>query len=248
VNNATLLKEDPDLGRTLSGPEREIAQRACVAGTFILRRGRWDGGARFKRTKGPDGYGLLVLSGVLCRRVTHADRRSAELIGPGDLIRPWDLATDWSTLPVESAWSALLPTRIAVLDAAFCRRAAHFPGISEELVRRALLRSRHLAILSSIASQRRLETRLHMLFWHLADRFGRMRGEWVQIPVPLTHGLLAELVGARRPSVSTVVSRLQSRDLLIQDQDGWRISGTVPPEYMEMHESSPTESVATAVA
>ena len=87
-----------------------------------------------------------------------------------------------------------------------------------------------------------------MLFWHLADRFGRMRGEWVEIPVPLTHGLLAELVGARRPSVSTVVSRLQSRGLLAQEREGWRISGTVPPEYATMHEASPTESMATAGA
>jgi CRP-like cAMP-binding protein len=248
MNGVALLREDPDLGRTLSGPEREIAQRACVARPFTVRRGRWDGGARFEASQGPDGYGLLVLSGVLCRRVTQAERRSAELIGPGDLIRPWDSATEWSTLPVESNWAALVPTRIAVLDAAFCRRTAPFPGISEELVRRALLRSRHLAILSTIASQRRLETRLHMLFWHLADRFGLMQGEWVQIPVPLTHGLLADLVGARRPSVSTVVSRLQSRELLLQEENGWRISGTVPPEYAALHQASRTESSAAAAA
>jgi CRP-like cAMP-binding protein len=110
------------------------------------------------------------------------------------------------------------------------------------------LRSRHLAILSTIASQRRLETRLHMLFWHLADRFGLMQGEWVQIPVPLTHGLLADLVGARRPSVSTVVSRLQSRELLLQEENGWRISGTVPPEYAALHQASRTESSAAAAA
>jgi CRP-like cAMP-binding protein len=190
----------------------------------------------------------LVLSGLLCRRVSQAERGAAELIGPGDLIRPWDVVSEWSTLPVPASWAALLPTRIAVLDAGFSRRAGHFPAISEELVHRALLRSRYLAILSTIASQRRLETRLHMLFWHLADRFGRMRGEWVQIPVPLTHCLLAELVGARRPSVSTVVSRLQSRGLLIQEPGGWRISGTVPPEYAALHESAPTTSGETVAA
>jgi CRP/FNR family cyclic AMP-dependent transcriptional regulator len=238
MTTVALLREDPDLGRTLSGPEREVAQRSCIAGTFILRRGRWDGGARIGAAKGPEGFGLLVLSGVLSRHVSQAERGAAELIGPGDLIRPWDTVTEWSTLPVESNWAAVLPTRVAILDAGFSRRVARFPGISEELVRRALLRSRYLAILSTIASQRRLETRLHMLFWHLADRFGRMRGEWIQIPVPLTHGLLSELVGARRPSVSTVVSRLQSRGLLAQEREGWRISGTVPPEYAAMHSLS----------
>jgi len=33
-----------------------------------------------------------------------------------------------------------------------------------------------------------------------------MRGEWVSMPVPLTHRLLSELVAARRPSVTTAPS------------------------------------------
>ena len=184
----------------------------------------------------PQGYGLLLLSGVLCRRVAQAERCAAELIGPGDLIRPWDIVAEWSTVPVESTWTALLPTQMAVLDKGFGRRIAPYPAIAEQLVHRALLRSRYLAVLSAIASRRQLEMRLHMLFWHLADRFGRMSGEWVEIPVPMTHGLLAELVAARRPSVSTALAKLQSRGVLAQRPAGWRLSGTVPPEYQALRD------------
>lgn len=62
-----------------------------------------------------------------------------------------------------------------------------------------------------------------MLFWHLADRFGQMRGEWVEIPVPLTHGTLSELVGARRPSVTTALSQLQENRILLRTDGGWRL-------------------------
>jgi CRP-like cAMP-binding protein len=47
------------------------------------------------------GYGLLVLEGLLLRRVGIEGRYGAELLGPGDLLRPWQrdvnvLAPDWS--------------------------------------------------------------------------------------------------------------------------------------------------------
>jgi CRP-like cAMP-binding protein len=238
MQNVHLLAADPDLATGLGDRERRSADRASVARTFTVRGGDWDG-----RTAGgvglePQGYGLLLLSGVLCRRVAQGERCAAELIGPGDLIRPWDVVTEWSTLPVEATWTALLPTQIAVLDRGFSSRMAPYPAVAEQLVRRALLRSRYLAVLSAIAGRRQLEVRLHMLFWHLADRFGRMRGEWIDIPVPMTHSLLADMVAARRPSVSTAVNRLQGRGILAQRPSGWRLSGTVPPEYQAIREAS----------
>jgi CRP-like cAMP-binding protein len=247
MQNLHLLAADPDLAIGLGDRERRAAERASVARTFTVRGGDWDGRTAGGVVLEPHGYGLLLLSGVLCRRVAQAERCAAELIGPGDLIRPWDVVTEWSTLPVESTWTALLPTQMAVLDKGFGSRIAPYPPIAEQLVRRALLRSRYLAVLSAIASRRQLEMRLHMLFWHLADRFGRMRGEWIDIPVPMTHSLLADMVAARRPSVSTAVTRLQSRGVLVQQPSGWRLSGTLPPEYQVLRDAA-VESTETAVA
>jgi hypothetical protein len=226
-----VLRLDPDLGADLPESERAAAAASCSAVVLEIPRGSWDASAAGQANGGPAGFGLLVVSGVFCRRVAQGRQYGAELIGPGDLMRPWDRVGDWSTIPTEPSWTVLQPARVAVLDATFARRAAPFPAIAEALTRRALLRSRYLAILIAIVGQRRIETRLRMLFWHLADRFGRMHARWVEVPVPLTHSLIAELVAARRPTVSSALARLDENGVLSRDSDVWRLSGPVPTEY-----------------
>lgn len=228
-----MLRLDPDLGAAVAAPRRSAAVRACGASVLNLSRGHWDADGD-DGAEARSGFGLLALSGVLCRRVVQSERYGAELVGPGDLLRPWDRIGEWSTIPTDSSWTVIQPARLAVLDADFARRAAPFPEVGLTLVRRALMRSRYLAILIAIVSQRRIETRLTMLFWHLADRFGQRRGEWVEIPLPLTHSLLGELVAARRPSVTTALSRLAEEGVLHREGRGWSLSGTVPPEYHAM--------------
>jgi hypothetical protein len=220
---------DPDLLGEMREPRRSQALRTCRAEVVELPSGEWRPDLAGFDTAG---FGLLVLSGVLCRRVVQNECYGAELIGPGDLMRPWDQVSDWSSIPVESSWKVLQPGRLAILDSAFARRAAPYPEIGSVLMRRALMRSRYLTILVAIISQRRVDTRLTMLFWHLADRFGRLRGEWVEIPVPLTHATLAELVAARRPSVTTALSGLYERGVLIRDDGGWRLRSAVPPAHL----------------
>lgn len=225
-----MLRFDPDLGAGIGEPRLTSARRACVAHAVDLPRGQWETDSL---EVDEAGFGLLVLSGILCRRVVQSECYGAELIGAGDLLRPWDTIGDWSTIPSESSWQVLEPARLALLDRAFVQRASPFPELSVQLLRRGLLRSRYLAILAAIISQRRIETRLTMLFWHLADRFGHIRGEWIDIPVPLTHSVLAELVAARRPSVTTALSQLHERGILHRDRKGWRLQGTVPQELLE---------------
>jgi len=54
-----------------------------------------------------DHIGLLVLDGVLSRELIVADHVSAELLGPGDVLRPWQTGNRASLLPVDAVWSAL---------------------------------------------------------------------------------------------------------------------------------------------
>jgi CRP-like cAMP-binding protein len=216
-----VLKLDPDLADGIPAEQLERARLACQAETVEVRQGAWDPETVPVRAK--DGYGLLVLSGVFCRRVVQGERYGAELLGPGDLLRPWDRIDAWSSIPLSSGWIAIEDSRLAVLDREFAERCAQFPEVSVALIRRGLMRSRYLAMLFAIVAERRVETRLTMLFWHLADRFGRMRGEWVEIPVPLTHRILSELVAARRPSVSTAVTKLQEQGILLRTQAGWQL-------------------------
>lgn len=239
-----VLHLDPDLLGGISEPRRSRALRGCQTEVLELPQGSWEADCSELDCSG---FGLLVLSGSLCRRVVQSESYGAELIGPGDLMRPWDLVGEWSTIPVESNWLVLQPTRLAILDGSFARRASPYPEVAAALTKRALLRSRYLAILIAITSQRRIETRLTMLFWHLADRFGRLTGDWVEIPLPLTHATLAELIAARRPTVTTALSKLQERGILVRSRDGWRLSGTVPPELLTVrHEGAHEPALAQA--
>ena len=230
----SVLQLDPDLGWGIPPERKQMAERACTARLLDIPRGRWD--ADQVPGADPAGFGLLVVSGLLCRRVVQGERYGAELLGPGDLLRPWDQIGEWSSIPTEADWLVIENARVAVLDGAFTRRVAPYPQISVALIRRGLLRSRYLAILIAIVSQRRVETRLTMLFWHLADRFGRVRGDLIDIPVPLTHRILAELVAARRPSVSTALSKLQSQGVLERRKGGWQLHGQVPKEFEQIRD------------
>jgi CRP-like cAMP-binding protein len=86
---------------------------------------------------------------------------------------------------------------------------------------RTMMRSRHLALGLAVLQQRRVEDRLLTLLWLLADRWGYVTGDGVRVAVPLTHGLLAELVAARRPSVSTALGKLAEIGELRRSGDEW---------------------------
>jgi CRP/FNR family transcriptional regulator, cyclic AMP receptor protein len=231
-----VLRLDPDLGAGIESSKRETAERTCLARVLEAEAGAWDAEEAVKDHR--TGFGLLVLSGTLCRRVAQGRLRGAELLGPGDLLRPWDRVGEWSSIPAEADWVVIGDARLAILDADFSRQAASFPEIAVALTRRSLLRSRYLAILVAIVNQRTIETRLNLLFWHLADRFGYVRGEWIDIPVPLTHSLLSELVAARRPSVSTALSSLRDRGVLVRNEDGWALRGTAPEGFGLLHDAA----------
>lgn len=236
MTTLSVLQIDPDLADGIAESRLSAAVRACQARAIEIPAGRWEaeelGGEL-------SGFGLLVVSGILCRRVVQGEHNGAEVLGPGDLLRPWEGIGGWASIPTESSWKVIEPGKLAVLDAEFVRRANPYPELTIGLVQRALLRSRYLAVLIAIISRRRIDTRLTMLFWHLADRFGHLNGEWVEIPVPLTHGTLAELVAARRPSVTTALSHLSEREVLQRVERGWRLRGKVPPELLEVRASVP---------
>jgi len=65
--------------------------------------------------------------------------------------------------------------RLAVLDRRWAEAMAPYPAVAAELTGRALDRSRRLATLMAIAQQPRLDHRIWMLFWELADRHGRVQ-------------------------------------------------------------------------
>jgi CRP-like cAMP-binding protein len=94
----------------------------------------------------------------------------------------------------------------------------------------------------AIVHQARVDDRLHMLFWHFAGRWGRVRGDGVLLPLRLTHTVLADLVAARRPTVTTALSDLSKRGLIRPVDDGWLLLGEAPTGARAMAGASETAS------
>jgi CRP/FNR family cyclic AMP-dependent transcriptional regulator len=221
---APLLDVDPDLGQFLEGSRADDARRQLLVRVRRLATGPWNT-ARLT-VADPGHLGLLVLDGVLAREVLAADVISTELIGGGELLRPWQLAPDPALLRVSVRWSVLSEARVAVLDRRLAGHLAAYPEILSLLVERMTARTQRLAVAQAISQLNRVDQRLLTLFWHLAERWGRMTADGVLIPLTLSHRMLSQLVGARRPTVSTALGELARDARVVRQDDGaWLLRG-----------------------
>jgi CRP/FNR family cyclic AMP-dependent transcriptional regulator len=222
------LQEDPELAEAIEPAHRHAATAALVARQITIPAGVWRG----RPTPLDGGIGLLVLEGVLVHRVGIDERYSAELLGEGDVLRSLRGEPPTSTLALSINWVILERSRLAVLDERFVRQLAAFPALAGRLFTRTVLRTRQFAVNMAIVHQARVDTRLHMLFWHLAGRWGRVRSDGVVIPLRLTHMILAELVAARRPTVTSALTELARRGVVRPIDSGWLLSGEPPGEIV----------------
>jgi CRP/FNR family cyclic AMP-dependent transcriptional regulator len=222
----SVLTEDCDLAGRLQGARRERAEAMSAARVLRRPAGTWD--ATADAGPGRDGLGLLVIEGTLVRRVGLAGRFGAELLSAGDLLQPAEHDGEEAVIPFEATWRVLAPLRLAVLDLAWMARMAPYPEVTAEITRRVMVRSRRLATLQAIAQHHRLELRLQLLFWELADRYGHVTPEGVVLDLPLTHDLISHLVGALRPSVSTALGRLEQSGDIHREGHHWLLRGQPP--------------------
>lgn len=225
-----VLREDAELADAIQPDRREAAIESCTTREVRLPAGE----GVTESSPLQNGIGILVLSGLLIRRVGIDGRFGAELLGEGDLLRPWQWEADSATLPLEMAWSIVEPARLAILDDEFVRRCVgSSPELASALVGRAMQRARHLAVNMAIVHQARVDVRLHMLLWHLAGRWGKVRSEGTVLRMRLTHAVLADLVAARRPTVTTALSDLVRAGLVRSSGDEWLLFGEPPLELSE---------------
>jgi CRP/FNR family cyclic AMP-dependent transcriptional regulator len=240
-----LLEEDPDLAETIIGARRAVATERCVASTVRVPRGRWAIPGSMHLF---DGIGLLVLEGLLLRRVGVDGRFGAEILGEGDLMRPRFDVPPMTSLSVTAGWRVLVPARLAVLDLEAAQRFSEYPELTGAFVDRALDRTRNLQILMAIVHHARVNVRVHMLLWHLADRWGRVGSEGVVLPLSITHSVLADMVAARRPTVTSALSELARMDLVRPVEGGWLLHGERPGELEELTVPDVSERGGAAAA
>ncbi|HWC84906.1 MAG TPA: helix-turn-helix domain-containing protein [Solirubrobacteraceae bacterium] len=235
----SLLDADPDLGIDLDEQNAALARRRALATVMEIEPPRWDP-TELREVDGKGWLGLFMLEGLLIRQVTVGKRMACELFGPGDIFRPWDADGEYEPLPVTVEWLVLQPTRLAMLDAAFTVRIARWPAITSRLVGRIAQRARYLALAQAVTHLPRAYARLLILFWLLAERWGKVGPDGIHICLPLTHDILAMLVGAHRPTVTIAIQRLERAGLLHRERrDRWLLTNQAiealdHPESLEL--------------
>jgi hypothetical protein len=224
TRRAPLLLLDPDLGRLLAPDRFDEAARGLVVSVHEL----YDGGSELATLtrSSPDHIGLLVLDGVIAREVVLGETVSTELLGAGDLIRPWTLEEPAGLLDSTVLWSGLSDVRLAVLGRRLSIQLCAYPELYTALIDRMSQRSARLATTQAISQMTKVDRRLLALFWHLAERWGRMTAAGVHVPLRISHRLLGQLVGARRPTISAAVRHLADGGELVRRSDStWLVTG-----------------------
>lgn len=224
-----LLELDPELEAGLDPDQVESALRDLRVAVFELEgrdiRGKWGSGS-------PALAGLLIADGALLREVTTARRTTAELVGPGDIIRPFSEDGE-EDLPVrtEICWRIVQPVRLAAIDARLIQACSDYPTVAAALTARAVRRAQRLSVNLSISHMVRIADRLLLLFWHLSVHWGRVTPDGVVLRLPLTHQQLARMIGAERPSVSTALGQLAEEEIVTRlPSKEWLLCGPVPDD------------------
>jgi CRP-like cAMP-binding protein len=231
--SANILELEPAFCAGLSPDAARAAREAASVATFVVEPGAWDGRADLGDR--PGDLGLLVVEGFLGRRVRVGPQACTELLGSGDLIRPWDVPDDLASVPAVTSWTVFTAITVALIDERFVGRMCAWPPVIAALAKRMMERSRTLAFHLAVCHLTRVEQRLLVVLWHFADRWGRVTPDGVALGLPLTHELLAHIVGARRPTVTTALQELAARGLVTRGE-GRRLllHGDPPGELREL--------------
>jgi CRP/FNR family cyclic AMP-dependent transcriptional regulator len=232
INGRTsLVEEDPDLLKGFDQATADSIRRVSSVAVLNVDTGPWTRASNPPRPI----YGLFVLGGLLSRGVVIQERRSAELLGPGDILRPAASDDLDSSIDFEVAWEVLEPARVALLDHDFATAVAPWPELTGAVMDRIMRRAHALAFHLAVSHLKLVEMRLLVILWYYADRWGRVTPGGVLLPLRMTHSLLARIVGARRPSVSTALGRLHDRGLVERTDNGqWLLLGSPPRELEEL--------------
>jgi len=215
-----LTRLDAAFHAAVPSDDRGLAQR-YTADVHALEPGPW--AAHELEIDGRRAFAVMVLDGVLCQEVLLAERTCAELLGPGDVVRPWD--REDPTIPCHMRWTCLEAASVAILDDRFVAAARRWPGLMAVMFERLNDQLHNAQRRTAIAALPRVEQRLIALFWQLADRWGVVHPEGIVIRLKLTHEFLGHLIGARRPTVSLAVAALAADNLLTRDAAGhWTLA------------------------
>ena len=239
-----VLERDPELGLRVPAEQIAAARQELVASVGRLERGLWE------PPTGPGGgrLGFLMLEGLVARNLILAGTTCTELVGEGDVLQPSLTARDDNLVPYHVQWQVLEPCTVAVLDDTFARLLGRWPSVMSALLERAVRRTLRMSIHQALLQLSPLETRLLVLLWHLAERWGKVTPAGINVRLRLSHEVLGHLVGAQRSSVTTALRHIEESGRLTRRTDGtWLLRGAPPDQLDRMRWGQPHDSARVAL-
>lgn len=213
-----LLDAEPSLARGIDREVLDEARESLIAEVLKVEAGPWEDAHKIPDS--PLFLGYLILEGAFTREIAVTGRPSLELLGPGDLVRPWVIPRALDVMHVADDWSLISTGHMAVIGEEFHRQAQAYPSILTVLMDRVVARSRWLGFHLALCQLSRIDHRLLLTFRYVAERWGTNAARGVDIPIHLSHRNLAALIGARRPKVSSALTTLSEEGLIEQHKDG----------------------------
>jgi len=221
-----LLDYVPELGASLRSERLAEAQATAQATAIDVPRGVRSAEELTGGREVP--YGVLLLDGLAKRTIVLDGVVSAQLLGPGELVRVAGDASGPALLPTDIRWTVLEPLTLALLDEHFLLTVRRWPEIVAALFERLAAQEERRDVHRALLQLPRVEDRVHALLWLLAERWGRVTPQGVTLRLRLTHDLIGQLVGAKRPTVSLALKELEERGTIHRRDDGsWLLEQAV---------------------
>jgi CRP/FNR family cyclic AMP-dependent transcriptional regulator len=229
-----LLAADPDLAAGMDAVAVRAARHDLVLPALTIPRGAWRPPPA--SPSGAAALGLLV-EGLVVRRVGRPGAFGAQLLGPGDLVGLLPGHADEPAPGFTTHLRVLAPARIAVLDRVFAERVRDHPEVLTNLLTRGAVQAEAVAAELALVHYPRVDRRLRALLWQLAQRWGRVTGDGVVLTLPLTHAILADLTGTRRPSVTRALQELEAAGTVRRHGDEWLLRADAEDRGDDEHAS-----------
>lgn len=134
--------------------------------------------------------------------------------GPGTVVLP----------PAsEEVLCALAPTRVTVISADVLEQLVAVPAVAGRLVEQlASAVAQRQEVLANFAFTRHTE-RVRRKLLHLARAYGHVVPDGIRIDFPITHALLAEMVGSSRETVTRALDELHRDGFVARSGSTYRL-------------------------
>jgi hypothetical protein len=181
---------------------------------------------------------FMVDRGVALVSAVRPGRRRPiilSLAGAGAVLPP---------LRAEQRLGGLIETVVVAIPGPACDQMLASPPFAAMLVDSLLeaLNDRQESL--SNATGGRQEDRLRCTLYQLARTHGKVCRDGVEIALPLTHDLLAQMLGCARETVTCGLARLRRDGLLTENVRGYRLA--IPPAALEGKMTIPAISTPDA--